>query len=68
MLYGFVDRSSAKRVGELLQQATALDRSTRFPVLIEAGESDSEGGFVPTQGNFTPAYLDLDRRFADWWP
>jgi len=61
--------ADAHAVGDLLQRATALDLSCRFPILVEADLRPGEpGNFQATHANRTPVWVTIDRQFANWWP
>jgi hypothetical protein len=72
LLYASVDGQNHKKVGDLIQNATALDLTTRFPILVEADTRSVFSGkpedFEATHSNYVPVWLHLFRRFADWWP
>ena len=75
LLEGLIDHDEEPdrraRLGSLLREATTLDLSTRFPVLIEVDTRAEFSGrredFVADRANFEPVWLILDRRFATWF-
>lgn len=62
----------ARSLGSLLQHATALDLSCRFPILVEADlrpdASGADADFQATHANQRPLWIEIDRLFANWWP
>jgi len=72
ILMGKLGRAGTPTLGDLLQRATALDLSCRFPILVEAalraGTPGDDANFQATHANQQPVWITIDRRFANWWP
>ncbi|MEE2887277.1 MAG: hypothetical protein VX951_07580 [Planctomycetota bacterium] len=72
ILMGKLSSSDGPVLGDLLQRATALDLSCRFPILVEADlrpdASSNDADFQATHANQRPLWVKIDRLFANWWP